>query len=73
MIKKRKRIVCLYGASKLIAKELGVSDVAVSQALNFITNSILADDIRKIALKKYKGVLVEFPANKKKSNKSIKK
>lgn len=67
MAKKRKRIVCSHGVGKEIAKELGVSEVTVSSALNFITDSILATQIKEMALTKYKGTLVEISAKKKKS------
>ena len=58
MAKEKKKIVCDFGAGRELAKLFDTTVQTISRALNFSSNSIQANEIRKTALKKYHGTLV---------------
>lgn len=70
MAKQKKKIVCDFGAGRELAIQFNTTVQTISRALNFSSNSIQANEIRKIALKKYHGTEVEI---KKRSNNKSKK
>ena len=69
MAKEKKKIVCDFGAGREIAKDYKITVQAVSRALNFKSTSLQANEIRKLALKKYHGTLV-ITKRAKRNNKS---
>jgi len=71
MAKEIKKIVCDYGAGRALAKKYGITVQAVSWALNYKSDSIQANEIRKVAMKKYHGT--EVTTKKIKSSSKSKK
>lgn len=62
----KKRIVIDRGQMKEIAKLFQCTDMAVSMALNFKRNSLLAKKIRMVAIKDFDGVIIERQTKKQK-------
>ena len=56
---KRNKILVPYGARKKIAKDTGVTDICVGDALNGVTNTENSRLIRDRALKFYEGVEIK--------------
>lgn len=48
-------VIVRYGVNKLLQEQFGVSEPTVRKALNGITKSKLADQIRKVAIEEYGG------------------
>ncbi len=53
---KAKKILVPWGARKKIAKDTGLSEICVRDALNGVTNTVNSRLIRERALKFYEGV-----------------
>lgn len=64
MAKEKQKIVCDYGVGIALAGDFGITVQAVSRALNFKSNSLQAKEIRKKAMKKYKGTEVTSKKSK---------
>lgn len=57
-MRKSKKIITEYGGIASLAKEFEVTRITVNSALNFVTRTELADQIRKAAKKKYGGKII---------------